>query len=118
MADQWQHSDLDCLGAGEGLGTRYITVRVKSIDADKLAQKVGRATAALPLADQIPDPILRAALPVAANLVRNDYGIDLEWQVSKVPIGAKPLEENSGFGLGVGAGVGLTVVGWLLWKLF
>jgi len=111
-------SGLDCLGAGEGLGTRYITVRVKSIDVDKLAQKVGRAAAALPLADQAPEPILRAALPVATNLVKNDYGVDLEWQISKVPPGAKGFEENSGFGYGVGAGAGLAVLGWLLSKLF
>lgn len=108
---------LDCLGAGEGLGTRYVTVRVKSIDADKLAQKVGRATAALPLADQLPDPILRAALPYAAHLVRNDYGIDLEWQISKVPPNAKSLDENSGLGLGLGIGLGTAAIGWLLWKI-
>lgn len=118
MSEQaYTANGLDCLGAGEGLGTRYVTVRVKTIDADKLRQKVGSAVAALPLADQAPDPILRAALPVAAKMIRDDYGIDIEWQVSKVPVGAKPLEENSGFGYGVGAGVGLGVLGWLLWKI-
>lgn len=110
-------SGLDCLGAGEGLGTRYVTVRVKSIDTDKLQQKIGSAAAAIPAADALPDPTLRAALPYAANLIRKDYGIDLEWQISKVPLGAKPLEENSSFGLGMGAGVGVGVVGWLLLRL-
>lgn len=108
---------LDCLGAGEGLGTRYVTVRVKSIDAEKLRQKVGSAVAALPLADQAPDPILRGALPLAARMVKDDYGIDLEWQISKVPPNAKSLEENSGLGLGLGIGLGTAAIGWLLWKI-
>lgn len=109
---------LDCLGAGEGLGTRYVTVRVKSIDLDKLKQKIGSAVAAIPAVDALPDPVLHAALPYAANLVRKDYGIDLEWQISKVPPNAKALEENSGLGLGLGIGFGTAALGWIIRKVF
>jgi hypothetical protein len=108
---------LDVLGVGEGIGAWYITVRVKHIDPNKLAQKVGSAAAALPIVDHAPEPALRAAMPFAAKLAHDDYGIDLEWQLSKAPPAADGLKENSGLGLGVGAGLGLATAGWLLWKL-
>lgn len=109
---------LDLLGAGEGLGTQYITLRVKRIDPARLEQKVGRVAAALPVVDLAPEPTLRAALPIATKMIRDDYGIDLDWQISDAPPGKGALAQNSGFGWGVGAGVGLAAVGWLLSKLF
>ncbi len=107
---------LDLLGAGEGLGKYAITVRVKSIDPDRLAQKVGGAAKALPLVDQAPEIALRAALPWAAGMARNDYGVDLDWQIAKVPPGAGPLEKNDGLGLGVALGLGAAALGFALWK--
>jgi hypothetical protein len=107
---------LDLLGAGEGLGTKAITVRVKRVDVDRLKQKVGNATAILPFVDQAPEIALRAALPAVARMAANDYGVELEWQLSDA--GGRELEGNGGVALGFGVGIGLAALGWLVSKAF
>ncbi len=79
--------DLDMLGA-EGLGSQYITLRVKAIDKDKLAQALGGAkAAALPAAlavvDFAPRQALDLAMPMVVSKVRDGYGVDLDYQISE-----------------------------------
>src|SRR6185369_14593101 len=80
----------DLLGAVEALSTQYITLRVKSIDAEKLKAKLGGssgqlASFGLSLVDRAP----KAALDVAMPFVKKealDYGVDLEVQMGNAPL--------------------------------
>lgn len=113
---------LDVLGAGEGLGTKNIVLRVKSIDTDRLRQKLGGMSgaaipAALPLIDQAPEIALRTALPLAAKKARDDYGVDLEWDVRDATPGTLG-KSSSGFGAGVMVGIICGVAATFAWKAF
>jgi len=101
---------LDFLGAGEGLATKYITLRVRRIDVEKLKKKLGGTTgagagAAIPLVDTLPEIALRTALPFVAQKAADDYGVDMEWQVTDAPPGQGSLK-SGGFGEGAIAGAG------------
>ncbi len=112
---------LELLGAtGDGLSTKYITLRVKHIDVDKLKQAIGGSTGAaipmtLPLIDQAPEMALRAALPFVVKKAADGYGIDLEWQVTDAPPikGQKP---QSKIGIGIATGLGISGAGFAAWK--
>lgn len=114
-------SDLDFIGA-DGLSTKYIVLRVRSLDADKLKQKLGGyAGASVPLALSVlnVDPsvtefALKGALPSIAKLVRDDYGVDLEWQVMNAPP-PKGEDPPSRIGAGIVIGGSLVGMGWAVW---
>ena len=112
-------SDLDFIGAGEGLGTKFVTLRVKRIDADKLRQKLGGMTAqaipvVLPLIEQAPEAALRAAMPFATQKALTDYGVELEYQISDAP--PRPGEvAPSKFGAGLVTGCGLMAAALWAW---
>lgn len=108
---------LDLLGA-DGLSSQYVTLRVKSVDTEKLGKKLGGTAgaaipAALALADLAPGPALKAALPHAASLAKNDYGVDLEYSVTDAPLpkGARPSRAP-----GVLAGLALAGIGYAAWR--
>lgn len=111
---------LDCLGAGEGLGTKYITLRVKRVDVERLRQKLGGATgaampAAMALVDQAPEVALHTAMPYATKKAMDDYGVELEWQVTDAPL--KPGQKTqSKFGVGIISGGAIAVGSWFAWK--
>lgn len=79
---------LQLLGAAsEALADQLITLRVKSIDAEKLKQKLSGtaasvAPAALKFVDISPKAALDIALPLGIGMMKN-YGIDAEIAVSK-----------------------------------
>lgn len=102
---------LDLLGAGEGLAKQYITLRVTSIDTEKLKKKIGGAKGAaipqfLPLIDSIPQMALDIGLPFAKKMLADDYGITLEYSLSETPPG-KAGKAISGYYPGVFAGLGI-----------
>lgn len=106
---------LDVLGAGEGLGTKYITLRVKGVDMDKLRQKFGGYANVLTLVDMAPEVALRTALPVAAKKAATDYGVELDWQVTDAP--PQPgVAPPSNFGTGVLSGGAMMAALWAAWK--
>lgn len=110
---------LDVLGA-EGLAAKYIVLRVRSIDADRLKQKVGGMAGAslpwaLPLIDQAPEVVLRTALPLAAKKVQDDYGVTLDWDVSDAPP-EKGQALPSRFGAGFVMGAAGCAAVWLAFK--
>lgn len=109
---------LDYLGAGEGLATKYITLRVKRIDVEKLKQKLGGSTGAyasagLPLVDTLPEIALRTALPFVAKKAADDYGVDMEWQVTDAA--PNKGQSSGGFGEGIFAGTCGAAVLWAAW---
>jgi hypothetical protein len=107
--------DLNLLGS-EGLSGQYITVRVKSIDRQKLAQALGGVKgaaipAALAVVDFAPQQSLGILMPIVKDKVNADYGVDLEYQVSEVgPAAASPGGKAAGKGGMSGKAVALGVV--------
>lgn len=110
---------LDLLGA-DGLSSQYVTLRVKSFDAEKLRRKVGGTwgtvvSSALPLAEGAPKMALDIALPFLTKKVRDDYGIDMEYAVSEAPP-EKRRWAVSGFYPGLFVGLGSGAAFWTLWR--
>ena len=110
---------LDLLGA-EGLSSQYVTLRIRSLDVDKLKRNVGgvkgeSVSAALPLADAAPKMALDVALPFITHLVKDKYGIDLEYAVSDAPPASRKWAV-SGFYPGVAVGLGSAAAFWALWR--
>lgn len=108
---------LDLLGA-EGLSGQYVVLRVKSIDPAKLQKKIGgTAGAAAPyavaLADVAPTVALNATLPLLMKKVREDYGIDLEYQVQDAP---PPVNKHKTYGTGIFTGLAIAAGGWAAWR--
>ncbi len=112
-------SELDFIGAGEALGTKFVTLRVKRIDTDKLRQKLGGMTGqaipvVLPLIEQAPEAALRAAMPFATQKALTDYGVELEYQISDAP--PRPGEvPPTKFGAGLLTGCLATVAAMWAW---
>ena len=109
---------LDILGAGEGLASKYIVLRVRSIDTAKLKAKVGGAAgavlpAALAIADAFPDQALEMALPFAKKQLV-EMGITAEMSTMNAPPPPGPPTKPLLVG-GVLVGVGLSVGGWYLY---
>lgn len=82
--------DLELLGAEAGLGGRYIVLRVRGIDQQKLAQALGGAKAAavpaaLAVVDFAPQQSLGLLMPFVVDKVRGRYGVDLEYQITDAP---------------------------------
>lgn len=80
---------LHLLGAAStALADQLITLRIKSVDAEKLKQKLGQGTAAsvapaaLKFVDVNPKAALDIALPLGVGAMKN-YGIDAEISVAK-----------------------------------
>lgn len=117
---------LDVLGAIDAFANQLIVIRVKSIDADKLKNKLGgtkgaTVSAALPLASLAPKAVFDIALPVALGTMKN-YGIEAEATVSNAPLASFKKRGLSEFfpGLilgGILGGTGFGVVK-LVGKLF
>jgi len=84
------HEGFDILGVEDSLADQYITLRVRRIDRDKLAQKIGggavgkAAKAAIAFADHAPKATLDLAVPFARAEARK-YGVDVDVVVSNVP---------------------------------
>jgi hypothetical protein len=80
---------LELLGAMDALSTQYVTLRVKNVDQQTLANKLGGtsgtfASAGLHLVNAAP----RAALDVASPLIKSslkDYGIDADISITNAP---------------------------------
>jgi hypothetical protein len=101
-------SGLDLLGADDALASQYITLRVKSLDANKLKLALGgskglAASSALSFVDLAPKAALDAAVPFIKKEAA-DYGVDLEVTVSNVPP-AKGGRALSEFWPGMTAGI-------------
>lgn len=82
---------LDLIGAGEGLASQTIMVRVKRIDADKLRESVagkklwgGVIPMAISAMDSVPEYALGAVLPVAKAQLA-DIGITADLSTTKSP---------------------------------
>lgn len=111
--------DFDLFGADDAFADQYITVRVKSIDANKLRGAIGGstgdiATSALTIVNTAPKAFLDLFAPVAKNKLK-DYGFDAEISVSKAPI-VKTARAFSEFWPGLLAGTVLGGMGWLIYK--
>lgn len=80
---------LELLGATEALSSQYITLRIKSIDAQTLKYKLGGAAGNLaPAALLMVSAGPQMALDVAAPFIRSEmknYGIDADVTISNVP---------------------------------
>ncbi len=104
--------DLDLLGA-EGLSGQYITLRVRSIDRQKLGQAVGGGPAAavlpaaLALVDVAPQETLSMLLPVVKERAASKYGVLLDYQVSAAPPApGEPKKSGTGKAVLLGAALG------------
>ena len=64
--------------------------------------------------DNAPEIALGIALPIAVPLVRDKYGVDLEYAVTEVPPD-KGGSAKGRFGAGVYTGVGIAAAAWALW---
>ena len=112
--------EFDLVGAtGDGLGTRYIVLRVKKIDIEKLKNSVGGSAGAaiplaLPLVDRMPEEALKMALPYVVKKASEGYGVDLEWQVTNAPP-QKGVTPPDKLGIGVAVGASGVGVGWVIW---
>lgn len=108
---------LDLLGA-DGLSGQYITLRIKSVDVEKLGRKLGGTTgaavpAALALVDLAPGPALKAAMPHVATLAKNDYGVDLEYTVTDAPLPKGVTPSNKP---GIVMGLALAGLAYAAWR--
>ena len=108
---------LDLLGA-DGLAGQYITLRIKGVDVVKLGKKLGGTTgaaipAALALVDLAPGTALKAAMPHVAKMAKDDYGVDLEYNVTDAPLpkGATPSNKP-----GIVMGLALAGLGLAAWR--
>ena len=109
----------DLLGAADAFSDQYITVRVKSIDREKLKRAIGGskgaiASSALSIVDSAPKAVLDIVKPVVVNKAR-DYGIDAEVVVSNVPP-SKGGRAFSEFWPGLATGIGIGAMSLLIWK--
>jgi hypothetical protein len=115
---------LDLLGAGEGLSTQAIVVRVRNIDPAKLraAVKAGPWGAALAPAvsvvDQFPKLALDLALPIATQELKK-IGITAELAASDNPPPPRPpAETKAAITVGAVLGVLLSLGGlWVYHRL-
>lgn len=110
---------LDLLGAADALSDQYITFRVKSVDRDKLKEKLGGRTgklakAGLTFVDIAPKAALDLVVPIVKNEAKS-YGVDTEIVVSNVPPskGGRAISE---FFPGVVVGIGVGASGLLIIK--
>lgn len=112
---------LDLLGAeSTALSHQFITLRIKSIDSEKLKNKLGGSTgsiasSAMPLLNVAPRAALDMAMPLVIKTAMG-YGVDLESVVSNTPPATKgrPMSE---FFPGIVVGMGLGAAGYGLVKL-
>lgn len=114
-------SGLDLLGAvSTSLSGQYITLRVKSVDADVLKSKLGGGTGSIAAASlHFVDAAPRAALDTAAPFIvkaAKDYGVDADIQVSNKAPGDKRAISEFWPGLLVGVVIGGSSL--VLWKAF
>jgi hypothetical protein len=107
---------LDQLGADDLLASQYITLRVKSIDREKLKSALGGRTGeiaktALSFVDMSPKAAVDVVLPIAKGEAKK-YGVELETTVTNAPPkkGGRALSEFWP-GLGIGLLLGLSFLG-------
>jgi hypothetical protein len=82
-------SGLDLLGADDALASQYITLRVKSLDREKMKLALGGnkgliASSAMSFVDLSPKAAIDAAVPLLKKEAAK-YGADLDVVVSDVP---------------------------------
>lgn len=104
---------LDMLGAGEGLSTQAIIVRVKKVDAPKLRKSLeagawGAAISpALAVVDQFPQLAIDIALPIATKQLEG-MGITADLTSSNNPPPPRPpAESRNALIFGAAAGLAL-----------
>jgi hypothetical protein len=106
---------LDYLGAAETLSSQYITFRVKSIDAEKLKNKLGGSTgqlasSGLTFINLAPEATLDIAVPLIVKQAK-EYGVDAEVTVSRVPPSKGGRSTSEFFpGLFIGLGIGGSIL--------
>lgn len=114
---------LDVLGAGDGLKTQYVVLRVRDVDIPRLRSAAGKwgglAAGVVALSDSAPAVLLKAAAPIAQKKLKADYGIDAEIAVTDAPPPPRSVSEFFP-GAAVGAaGVGVVAaVVYGIYRLF
>ena len=110
---------LDILGAGEGLASQYIVIRVRKIDTAKLKARVGgTAGSMLPSMLAVVDSFPAQALEIAIPFVKKEMlgaGIDAEVTATTAPPPPAPPTKPL-LALGVALGGGLVVGGFYLYR--
>jgi hypothetical protein len=114
--DESDSCGFDLLGTVDtGLSHQFITLRIKSLDTEKLKQKLGGSTgglaaAAMPLVDLAPQGILSMATPYVIKAAK-DYGVDLEMNISNAPTKGTKVSSELLPGLAIGVVLGVTSLG-------
>lgn len=121
----------DVIGA-DGLQNQYILLRIKNIDKNALQRKLKEppgepaspakrdlvaslAGTTLDIVDRVPKTVLDLAVPFLVKMLKSDYGIDAQINVSDVPVSMKIRERSEFFpGAVVGAVAGVLLVGFVL----
>ena len=112
---------LDLLGATtDAFSSQYITLRIKSIDRDKLREQLGGkvgaiASGALSVVDSSPKAVFDIATPLIKTEAKN-YGVDLDVIVANVPPTKGGPRALSEFWPGIIAGTILGASGLLIYK--
>lgn len=108
---------LDLLGAGEGLATQAVVVRVRQIDPEKLRRslKAGAWGAilapALAVVDQFPRQAVDLALPVAKRQLA-EIGVVADLSATDAPPPPRaPAETGVAMAVGGVIGIALTLLG-------
>lgn len=115
---------LDLLGAGEGLATQTILLRVRSIDTEKLREKLkaGRWGAllapSLAIVDQFPRKAIDLALPLARQQLQ-EIGVTADLAATDAPPPPRaPAETGVALAVGGVLGVLSTLLGrWVYARL-
>lgn len=112
---------LDVMGAGEGIASQAVVLRVRSIDVAKLKKKAGLGgaesaglAAGLAAADRFPRLAVDTALPYVRKLL-SDYGVDAEVHATDAPPPPRPPSETRAAFL---LGFALPFVGYGVYRLF
>lgn len=115
---------LDYLGAGEGLATQSIVVRVRSIDVPKLRSAVSAGSygaliePALTAVDHFPALAIDLTLPIAKQQLEK-IGITADLSVANTPPPSRPPSEAKvAFLIGTGAGIILAIGGRFLYNRY
>lgn len=105
------------VGAGEGLSTQTIMVRIKKIDPEKLKHGLGDKAwggalgPALAVVDQFPQAVLDIAVPQAKNYL-DSIGITADVTLTNSPPPPRaPAEAPAALGVGVALGAVLAILG-------